>query len=102
MGRGTGDGFLPLEIVAVLLSFRLFAAYQRGAKDSLALVETAQLGAGLGVLADPLGDDVAGTSQGLLRGGDFLVVDEGGGCRIGVAVVSLREELLAEWLRTRS
>ena len=74
------DRFLPVEIVFVVGPLLLFAAADLGAEDALGEEEFADLGAGLGVFVDPLGDDVAGAGQGLGHGVDlFFLVDERGG-----------------------
>ena len=104
VGGRPGDRLLPLEVVAVLLrlpGLGIETSNKGGAEDTFACVEPTQLGAGTDVLADPFSDDVTGTGESVVDGGDFLVgADEGEGHRLRIAVVSLGEELSGEQLQT--
>jgi hypothetical protein len=112
VGRGFGERLAPFEVVFELRGFGsgVFAEENFGRDDGVALVDDAEAGAGVFVVADALGDDVAGSGKGL--GGVFnfrflvlavvggvLVTDEflGFGDRIGG--IGLGEDQLGEGLQ---
>ena len=65
MGRRAGDRFLPVKVIPVLGRRRILARSHRGGDSALRPEQLPNLPPRGGVFADPLGDDVPGSTQGL-------------------------------------
>ena len=62
-----GKGFVPVEVVFKLLGVLLLvlAIHDLGLDDSIPENEFTQLGAGIGVIAESFGNDIASTGKGI-------------------------------------
>ena len=108
VGRGRGGRFVPVEVVLELGSFLFLARDEGRFDDSLVEVEASELGAGGGIVVDPLGKDVACSGEdgchavdrrGLGIDGDG-VSDVGGGERLGISGRILCPENFGKRLQT--
>ena len=99
VGGGVFDRLLPLEVVAVFRAFDFFARKAFGDERAVLPKELAQRLAGVGVVTDPFGDDVARTFERSIGVGHFLFGIDVGQCLFGgVAGVLVLEEMRGEWL----
>ena len=88
-----GGGLPPVEVVPIVRPLLLLALDAGAGEDGLTGEKTARLLTCLGVLAEPLGQDVHGPGHRLLGGGDpFGLVDEGPSRRRGVERLGLGQE----------
>ena len=101
VGGGVFDRLLPLEVVAVFSAFDFFAREAFGDERAVLPEEFTQGLAGVGVVTDPFGDDVARTFEGSIRIGHFLCGIDVGQCLFGgVAGVLVFKQMRGERLQT--
>ena len=111
VGRGFGERLAPFEVVFELRGFGrgVFAEKNFGGDDGVALVDDAEAGAGVFVVADALGDDVAGSGEGFggvlnfrflvfTVVGGVVMTDEFLGLGDGIGGVGLGEDQFGEGL----